>query len=86
MVLGSLCQHGFKKKEIACRTRLPVTTHHVMPSFLNTYMEDMSNDGFFENFGIDACYVIRCMSAGVITAFAETAEQQWKKGVRTNLF
>jgi uroporphyrinogen decarboxylase len=33
--------------------RLPVTTHHVMPSFLKNYMNGASSDDFFERFGMD---------------------------------
>ena len=33
--------------------RLPVTTHHVMPYFLNKYMDGISNDEFFDSFGLD---------------------------------
>ena len=33
--------------------RLPVTTHHVMPSFLDEYFEGRSMDEFFDHFGID---------------------------------
>ena len=33
--------------------RLPVTTHHVMPSFLDEYMRGTSMDGFFDFFGLD---------------------------------
>lgn len=33
--------------------RLPVTTHHVMPYFLNKYMNGMTNDEFFDYFGFD---------------------------------
>jgi len=33
--------------------RLPVTTHHLMPSFLDHYMDDASNMEFFEHFGLD---------------------------------
>jgi len=33
--------------------RLPVTTHHVMPYFLNTCLPGNSSDEFFERFGID---------------------------------
>ncbi|MFC1606712.1 uroporphyrinogen decarboxylase family protein, partial [Candidatus Latescibacterota bacterium] len=33
--------------------RLPATTHHVMPYFLNTYMNGMTNDGFFDHFDLD---------------------------------
>jgi len=33
--------------------RLPVTTHHVMPSFLKKFMGGAGNDEFFERFGLD---------------------------------
>ena len=33
--------------------RLPVTTHHVMTSFLRRYLGGMSNEQFFERFGLD---------------------------------
>ena len=33
--------------------RLPVTTHHLMPYFLNKYMGGMDSVGFFEHFGMD---------------------------------
>ncbi len=33
--------------------RLPVTTHHIQPYFLNKYMNGMSIDGFFDHFGLD---------------------------------
>jgi len=33
--------------------RLPVTTHHVMPFFLKKYMNGISNDEFFDYFGLD---------------------------------
>jgi len=33
--------------------RLPVTTHHVMPYFLNTHMNGISNIEFFDRFGLD---------------------------------
>ncbi len=33
--------------------RLPVTTHHVMPYFLNKHMNGISNDEFFDYFGLD---------------------------------
>ncbi len=33
--------------------RLPVTTHHIMPYFLNTCMNGVSNDEFFDRFGLD---------------------------------
>ena len=33
--------------------RLPVTTHHVMPYFLKKYMGGISNDEFFDHFGLD---------------------------------
>ena len=34
--------------------RLPVTTHHLMPYFLDKYMGGMSNQACFEHFGLDA--------------------------------
>lgn len=33
---------------------LPVTTHHIMPSFLDKYYGGISNDAFFDRFGFDA--------------------------------
>lgn len=33
--------------------RLPVTTHHVMPYFLKTYMNGVSCQDFFDRFGLD---------------------------------
>jgi len=33
--------------------RLPVTTHHVMPSFLKNFMGGAGNDEFFDRFGLD---------------------------------
>ncbi len=33
--------------------RLPVTTHHLMPSFLNKYMDGISDQEFFDHFGLD---------------------------------
>lgn len=36
--------------------RLPVTTHHVMPWFLKKSMGDISNQEFFERFGLDAIH------------------------------
>jgi hypothetical protein len=34
--------------------RLPVTTHHLMPYFLDVYMDGISELEFFEHFGMDA--------------------------------
>jgi len=33
--------------------RLPVTTHHLMPYFLETYLDGASEDEFFDRFGLD---------------------------------
>ena len=33
--------------------RLPVTTHHLMPSFLKNYMNGISDQDFFDYFGLD---------------------------------
>ncbi len=38
--------------------RLPVTTHHIMTSFLQKYMGGMSNDEFFAHFGLDPIHWI----------------------------
>ncbi len=43
--------------------RLPVTTHHVMESFLTQYMNGMSDQEFFDAFGFDPiCWIVphRC--------------------------
>jgi uroporphyrinogen decarboxylase len=34
--------------------RLPVTTHHVMPYFLEKHLGGISSDAFFDRFGLDA--------------------------------
>ena len=36
-----------------CPDQLPVTTHHVMPSFLDSHMEGKSDQEFFDIFGLD---------------------------------
>jgi uroporphyrinogen decarboxylase len=36
-----------------CPDRLPVSTHHVMPSFLDAYMEGASDQEFFDQFDLD---------------------------------
>ena len=36
--------------------RLPATTHHLMPYFLDNYMGGMSKQEFFEYFGLDAIH------------------------------
>lgn len=33
--------------------RLPVTTHHLMPYFVDTYMDGISGDEFFDTLGLD---------------------------------
>jgi len=33
--------------------RLPITTHHIMPYFLEKYMHGITNDEFFKYFGLD---------------------------------
>ncbi len=38
--------------------RLPVTTHHVMPYFLKTYMNGVSCQDFFDRFGLDPVHWI----------------------------
>jgi hypothetical protein len=36
--------------------RLPVTTHHLMPYFLDKYMGGISKQAFFDHFGLDAIH------------------------------
>ena len=36
-----------------CPDRLPATTHHVMPSFLDSHMDGASDQEFFDRFGLD---------------------------------
>jgi len=38
--------------------RLPVTTHHVMPSFLDHHMDGASDQDFFDRFGLDPIHWI----------------------------
>jgi len=38
--------------------RLPVTTHHVMPSYLSRFLPGMDNDRFFARFGLDPIHWI----------------------------
>jgi len=46
-------QRFIKALERDCPDRLPVTTHHVMPSFLEHHMEGASDQEFFDRFGLD---------------------------------
>lgn len=43
--------------------RLPVTTHHVMPFFLEKYLPGVDNDGFFAEFGLDPVHWIQAHKA-----------------------
>ena len=43
--------------------RLPVTTHHVMPSFLDSHMEGKSDQDFFDHFGLDPIHWIIAYTA-----------------------
>jgi len=47
-----------------CPDRLPVTTHHVMPSFLNKYLEGRTDQEFFDLFGLDPIHwvIASCVS------------------------
>ena len=45
--------------------RLPVTTHHLMPYFLDTYFGGASNQEFFEHFDLDAITWINCHKPNV---------------------
>jgi len=42
--------------------RLPVTTHHVMPYFLSKYMNGISNDEFFDAFGLDPIHWVQAFA------------------------
>ncbi len=42
--------------------RLPVTTHHLMPTFLDKYMGGMSRPEFFDHFGLDPTFWITAFS------------------------
>jgi uroporphyrinogen-III decarboxylase len=44
--------------------RLPVTTHHVMKYFLDKYMGGMSNDEFFDYFGLDPILWVEAQKPG----------------------
>jgi len=46
-------QRMLKAIERGIPDRLPVTTHHIMPYYLNHYMDGVSNDVFFDYFGLD---------------------------------
>jgi len=46
-----------------CPDRLPVTTHHVMPSFLESHMEGKSDQDFFDIFGLDPIHWIIAYAA-----------------------
>ncbi len=46
-----------------CPDRLPVTTHHVMPSFLDSHMEGKSDQEFFDIFGLDPIHWIIAYAA-----------------------
>jgi len=46
-----------------CPDRLPVTTHHVMPSFLDSHMEGKTDQDFFDHFGLDPIHWIIAYAA-----------------------
>ena len=59
-----------------CPDRLPVTTHHVMPSFLDRHMEGASDPEFFDRFGLDPILEdIAAMKPDAIEAFADEARK-----------
>ncbi len=47
-------QRFLKALELGQPDRLPVTTHHVMPYFLEKYLGGISTSDFFDRFGLDA--------------------------------
>jgi len=46
-----------------CPDRLPVTTHHVMPSFLDSHMDGATDQEFFDRFGLDPIHWIIAYAA-----------------------
>ena len=46
-----------------CPDRLPVTTHHIMPSFLDSHMEGAADQDFFVRFGLDPIHWIIAYAA-----------------------
>ncbi len=46
-------EHFIKTLEGGKADRMPVTTHHIMPSFLDNFMNGISNQEFFDFLGID---------------------------------
>ena len=46
-----------------CPDQLPVTTHHLMPSFLESHMEGKSDQEFFDLFGLDPIHWVIAYAA-----------------------
>jgi uroporphyrinogen decarboxylase len=62
--------------------RLPVTTHHVMPYFLNKHMNGISNQEFFEFFGLDPIHWITPLQPygdlGKINGVYDKGNEKWR--------
>lgn len=54
-----------------CPDRLPVTTHHVMDYFLNTYMKGCNSQEFFRQMGLDSIYWVNDIE------YTESQKENW---------
>ncbi len=63
------------RKEIP--DRLPATTHHLMPYFLSTYMDGVSDAAFFDYFGLDAVRWSTPLLPNAEKGEYRTAEGHW---------
>ena len=69
---GAILYERAVKYEFEVPDRLPVTTHHVMPYFLDKYMNGISNEAFFDTFDFDAIHWTSPFKANT------TQHQQWQ--------
>lgn len=55
-----------------CHDRLPVTTHHIMEYFLNTYMGGADNQQFFKEMGLDPIFWVEDFQ------YSEEQKENWR--------
>jgi hypothetical protein len=56
--------------------RLPVTTHHLMPSFLRNHLQNASGQEFFDRFGLDAIrWVVAHRADAAAGEYADPAQR-----------
>lgn len=55
-----------------CPDRLPVTTHHIMEYFLNTYMGGADNQQFFKEMGLDPIFWVEDFQ------YSEEQKENWR--------